>query len=350
MQEDIVDNLNDIKQDIQVGYDIMWDKLKNLFSSISKFFAHDYPIIRGFFLSKSTRLIKRNVLKDLKEINTTLIQSTQINTDKDVSTTVSSNFSTIGFSAHSNACLINQLWFDPNEIKTSNTSNGNVATVTVNHDQSIEFIFDSIEVARRTNREVHDWSENSLILGLIKTIIICFDVIGFDLNQDTQFSEAKLACLVYDIGLVLDRCAITHTSPKDILNLFHNPLFWQEVLNRSERYDFVAPRTEFSSVEWTENKFTGDSLDVLELANQTLIKKKQRRHIQFFDMPGINEFTHGASSSANKATFWLANWVFYFFRSILAVKEMIWPSAPLPQYYPDISFIIKKIFIHKLNS
>lgn len=342
VQEDIVDNLNDIKQDFQVGYEIMWDKLKDLFFSISKFFTYDYPIIRGFFLSKSTRLIKRNVLKDLKEINTTLIQSTQINTDKDVRTNVSSNFSTIGFSAHSNACLLNQSWFDPDEIKTSNTSSGTVATVTENHDESIEFIFDSIQVARRTNREVHDWSENSLILRLIKTIISCFDVIGLDLNQDTQFSEAKLACLIYDIGLLLDRCAINHTSPKDILNLFHNPLFWQEVLNRSERYDFVAPRTEFSSVEWTENKFSEDSLDVLELANQTLIKKKQRRHIQFLGISGMSEFTHGASSSATKSTFWLANWVFYLFRSILAVKEMIWPSAPLPQYYPDITFYNKK--------
>lgn len=86
---------------------------------------------------------------------------------------------------------------------------------------------------------------------------------------------------MYDIGLVLDRCAITHTSPKDILNLFHNPLFWQEVLNRSERYDFIPPRTEFSSVEWTENKFSEDSLDVFELANQTLIKKNKEDIFNF---------------------------------------------------------------------
>lgn len=342
VQEDIVDNLNDIKQDIQVGYDIMWDKLKVLFIAISKFFAYDYPPMHGYFFSKSTRLIKRNVLEDLKEINTTLIQSFQINTNKDVRTTVPPNFSTIKFSAQSNVCLTNQSWFDPDEIKTSNTTNGTVATVTVNQDQSIECILDFIEVARRNNREVYDWSENSLILRLIKTIIICFDVMGFDLNQDTQFSEAKLTCLIYDIGLVLDRCAITHTSPTDILNLFNNPVFWQEVLNRSERYDYVAPRNELSSVEWSENKVLDDSLDVLEVANQTRIKKKERRHIQFFDIPRMNEFTHGASSSANKATFWLANWVFYFFRSILAVKEIICPSAPVRHYYPDISFSNQK--------
>ena len=343
VRADIVDNLNEIKPDIQVGYEVMWQKIKGIFLEIGKFFTTNYRSIQGYFLFKSMKFAKRNVIEDRNMTSPTLIQITQNSADEDKIdiTEVSSNFSTHESFADSSVCLSNQPWFDADEIETTNTTNYNIS-IASSKNQSIESFFYFNDVARHTKRQVHNWSENPLILRLIKAIIICFDLMGFELYQDTQFSEENLACLLYDIGLVLDKCAITHTSPTDILNLFQNAYFWQSVLNRSERYDFAVPRTELPAIELSENKFLEDSLDVFKATNESLIKKKEKRHVQFFNIGSMNTFTNSPSSSADRTTFWLANWVIYFLRIILSIKEVILSSATLHQYYPDISFFNHK--------
>ena len=331
-QADIVNNLNEIKPDIQVGYEVMWQNVKGFFADIANFFTDNYDTMQGYFLGKGMRYLKRSVTEEGNWLwgNSTFIQAENV-TDAGEMVSVFSNISTNEFSAQSNVCLSNQPSFATGETGTIKTVNFNATTVMpATNTQSVESFFYFGNVTRRVSRRVSHWSDNPLIVRMIKTIVICFNEMGFELDHDTQFSEAELACLLYDIGLVLDKCAIPHTSPNDMLTLFQNAYFWQAVLNRSETYDFAIPLTQSAFIESPGNESLEASGNISEVTNLGLIKKKERRHAQYFEIGTMKRVINSQSSSAGRPTFWLTSWMSSLSRTIFSVKEIF--SSSISSY------------------
>ncbi len=189
VRDDVIDTLNDARPDIQVGYEMMWNKTKALFVDTGDYISKRFDKIKAVFEGKDRYHSQIGNNSNQSFSRWTLLRPpftilSLVNREGLSSTLATMDFYT------------------------------STSVLETTPEENCVFYFEGFTSV--STRKLHNWYDSHLLVHLIKTIELLFDELGPDLNQDADFSEPKLAALIYDFWQQLDNCNISKYSGVDI--------------------------------------------------------------------------------------------------------------------------------------
>lgn len=116
------------------------------------------------------------------------------------------------------------------------------------------------EIRRMNKRELMGWYESPLLMRLIKDIELVFDVFGYDMHRDEDFSEEVLAGMLRDMWQALANYGVggNQSSSEFVLSVFGNASFIEEVSGISKEDPLFSQQLLFPTSKLLANTVWDD--------------------------------------------------------------------------------------------